>query len=116
MAQRNADSIIDPEQCRVLFDERSFASWIVDAAASDHVVYHRGDLARDRSEVASQLSYSDAQQLDALARRVMIAASQGLVAPLQKGVADHDYIYLAMRTLGRHRNAASPVCSGLLAA
>ena len=82
-------------------DENDFVDWIVDAQANDCIAYYRGHLGRDRCESAGILSYGDCRKLVAVSRRVMVAADQGLLWPFQKRLGQHDYVYLAVRALGR---------------
>jgi hypothetical protein len=46
----------------------------------------------------------------------MTAADQGLVLPFQKRLGPHDYVYLAVRTLGRLGNPFAQVAAPALAA
>ena len=83
------------------YDENGFVDWIVDAQASDCIAYYRGHLGLDRFAVAAVLCPDEWRRLSAIARRVMLAADQGLVFPVQRRLGPHDYIYLAVRGFGR---------------
>src|SRR4249919_3238680 len=85
------------------YDENDFVDWIVDAQAKDCIAYYRGHLGRDRCESMGALNYVECRKLVAVSRRVMVAADQGLVFPFQKRIGQHDYVYLAVRALGRLR-------------
>lgn len=89
------------EQYCIPLDENGFVDWIVDAQSEDCVAYYRGHLGRDRFESMSILSPADCRKLVAVARRVMVAAEQGLAFPLQKRIGEHDFVYLAVRATGR---------------
>jgi hypothetical protein len=98
------------------FDENDFVDWIVDANANDCIAYYRGHLGRDRHPSADILSHYDSRKLSAVASRIMTAAEQGLVLPFQKRLGSHDYVYLAVRTLGRLGNSFAQVAAPALAA
>ncbi len=85
----------------VPLDENRFVDWIVDAKAHDCIAYYRGHLGHDRCESTRVLSPADCRRLVTVANRVMVAAEQGLVFPVQKRIGPHDYLYLAVRALGR---------------
>jgi hypothetical protein len=85
----------------VPFDENDFVDWIVDAKASDCIAYYRGHVGRDRHPSFAILNDTDCRKLSAVASRVMVAADQGLVFPFQKRLGPHDYVYIAVRALGR---------------
>ena len=60
--------------------------------------------------VAAILSHHDCRKLvGSRASRMMIAADQGLVFPFQKRLGPHDYVYLAVRALGRLGNPFAQV-------
>jgi hypothetical protein len=82
-------------------DENGFVDWIVDAQSDDWIAYYRGHLGRDRFESQGVLSPAACRKLVAVARRVMVAAEQGLVFPLQKRLGEHDFLYFAVRATGR---------------
>ena len=103
MERTSADYAALTERHFVPFDENGFTNWIVDAKASDCIAYYRGHVGRDRCESASVLNYLDCRKLAAVSRRVMIAADHGLVLPFQRRVGEDDYVYLAVRTIGRRR-------------
>ncbi|MFN3347387.1 hypothetical protein [Pseudorhodoplanes sp.] len=90
----------------VPLDENRFVDWIVDAKAHDCIAYYRGHLALDRCESTGVLSPTDRRRLATVANRVMVASGQGLVFPVQKRLGPHDYLYLAVRALGRLGTAA----------
>lgn len=100
MPQSGAQSLVI-EKLSVPLDENGFVDWIVDAGADDGVVYYRGHLGRDRFENSRVLNAADCRKLAAVARRVMVAAEQGLVFLVQKRLGEHDYFYLAVRACGR---------------
>lgn len=89
------------EKHAIPFEENGFVDWIVDAQANDCIAYYRGHLGRDRSEAMGILSPAECRKLVAVSRRVMVAADQGLVFPVQKRLGPHDYVYLAIRAFGR---------------
>jgi hypothetical protein len=89
------------EKHAIPFDENGFVDWIVDAEANDCIVYYRGHLGRDRCEAVAILGSTDCRKLVAVSRRVMVAADQGLVFPVQRRLGTHDYVYLAIRAFGR---------------
>jgi len=89
------------EQHAIPYDENAFVDWIVDALANDCIAYYRGHLGRDRCEATAILTPADTRKLVAVSRRVMVAADQGLVFPVQKRLGTHDYLYLAIRAFGR---------------
>jgi hypothetical protein len=83
------------------FDENGIVDWIVDAEAHDFIAYYRGHLTYDRNDSARVLSPPDRRQLVAVARRIMVAAEQGLVCPVQKRIGPQDFVYLAIRASAR---------------
>jgi hypothetical protein len=89
------------EPFAIPLDENGFVDWIVDAQSADCIAYYRGHLARDRYERMQILKLADCRRLSAVAHRVMVAAEQGLVFPLQQRLGEHDYLYLAVRATGR---------------
>ena len=95
------------ERLAIPLDENGFVDWIVDAATDDWIAYYRGHLGRDRFESTGILSPADCRKLVAVACRVMVAAEQGLVFPLQKRLGEHDFIYFAVRATGRLNAAPS---------
>ena len=98
------------EKHAIPFDENGFVDWIVDAQANDCIAYYRGHLGRDRCEWPQILSPDDCRKLVAVARRVMVAADQGLVFPVQKRLGPHDYVYLAVRAFGRLGSPLAQIC------
>ena len=101
MSQSARALAIAIEKYAIPFDENGFVDWIVDAQANDCIAYYRGHLGRDRCEAAAIHGLSECRKLVAVSRRVMIAADQGLVFPVQKRIGEHDYAYLAIRAFGR---------------
>jgi len=93
-------SIDPPALLEVALDENDFVDWLVDAEAGDHVVYYRGHLAFDRCESGRIGDAKERQRLVSIARRVMAAADQGLVRPVQKRLGPHDALYIAVRSSG----------------
>ncbi|WP_434866237.1 hypothetical protein [Bradyrhizobium sp. HKCCYLRH3095] len=81
----------------VPFDENSFVDWLIDAKAGDRAVYYRGYLSYDRMPSAHVLERPTRANLHAVATRVMVAASQGLVIPVQQRIGSEDYLYLAVK-------------------
>ena len=104
------------ENHAIPFDENGFVDWIVDAQAADCIAYYRGHLGRDRYESSGILLPADCRKLVAVARRVMVAAEQGLVFPVQKRIGPHDFLYLAVRASGRLGNPLSNMPAPALAA
>lgn len=101
MSQSARNLAFPIEKHAVPFDENAFVDWIVDAQANDCIAYYRGHLGRDRCEATGILTSADTRKLVAVSRRVMVAADQGLVFPVQKRLDTHDYLYLAIRAFGR---------------
>lgn len=93
----------------VPFDENTFVDWLIDAEPGDRAAYYRGHLGFDRMPSAGVLDRLTRANLHAVATRVMVAASQGLIIPVQKRIADQDYLYLAVKArlgrLGQSRSA-----------
>lgn len=103
----------------VPFDENTFVDWLIDAEPGDRAVYYRGHLGFDRMPSANVLDRPTRANLHAVATRVMAAAGQGLVIPVQKRIGDEDYLYLAVKTrpgrMGQSRSAAPPRRSPVVA-
>ena len=59
---------------------------------------------------------AECRKLVAVSRRVMVAADQGLVFPVQKRLGPHDYVYLAVRAFGRLGSPLQPMQAPALAA
>lgn len=95
----------------VPFDENTFVDWLIDAEPRDCAVYYRGHLGFDRMPSANVLDRPTRANLHAVATRVMIAAGQGLVIPVQKRLGTEDYLYLAVKSrpgrMGQCRSAAA---------
>jgi hypothetical protein len=104
------------EKHAIPFDENGFVDWIVDAQTNDCIAYYRGHLGRDRCEAAAILSPGECRKLVVVARRVMVAADQGLVFPVQKRLGPHDYVYLAIRAVGRLGSPLAQIQAPALAA
>lgn len=81
----------------VPFDENTFVDWLIDADPGDRAVYYRGRLGFDRMPSANVLDRPTRANLHVVATRVMVAASQGLVIPVQKRLGAEDYLYLAVK-------------------
>lgn len=79
------------------FDENTFVDWLIDAEPGDRAVYYRGYLGFDRMPSANTLNRTTRLNLQAVAARVMVAASQGLVLPVQKRIGSEDYLYFAVK-------------------
>jgi hypothetical protein len=95
----------------VPFDENTFVDWLIDANPGDRAVYYRGHLGFDRMPSANVHDRPTRANLHAVAARVMAAASQGLIIPVQKRIGTEDYLYLAVKALpGRiaHCRHATP--------
>jgi len=99
-------SIDPPPLLNMPLDENGFVDWLVGAEAGDHVVYYRGHLALDRCESGRIADLKTRQRLVSIARRVMAAADQGLVMPVQKRLGPHDALYIAVRASGALRMSA----------
>ncbi|MGE0627594.1 MAG: hypothetical protein AB7O43_07175 [Hyphomicrobiaceae bacterium] len=103
----------------VPFDENTFVDWLIDAEPGDRAVYYRGHLGFDRMPSAGVLDRLMRANLHAVATRVMVAASQGLIIPVQKRIADQDYLYLAVKArpgrLGQSHSAVPPRRSSVVA-
>lgn len=83
----------------VPFDENTFVDWLIDANPGDRAVYYRGHLGFDRMPSANVLDRATRANLHAVATRVMVASSQGLVIPVQKRIGTEDYLYFAVKAL-----------------
>jgi hypothetical protein len=88
------------------FDENGFVDWLVRAEAGEAIAYYRGHLVYDRYPSAEIHSREARADLEALADRVMAAAEQGLVHPVQKRIGAGDFLYIAVRSSGRVRIAS----------
>ena len=82
-------------------DENDLVDGLVDANANDCIAYYRGHVGRDRHPGAAILSDHDCRKLSGVASRIMNAVDQGVVFAFQKRLGPHDYVYLAVRALGR---------------
>lgn len=83
----------------VPLDENAFVDWLIDANPGDKVAYYRGHLGYDRMPSANVLDRQSRAVLHAVATRVMVAASQGLVLPVQKRIGPEDYLYVVVKAL-----------------
>jgi hypothetical protein len=81
----------------VPFDENMFVDWLIDANPGERAVYYRGYLGYDRMPSANVLDRPTRASLHAVATRVLVAASQGLVLPVQQRLSSEDYLYLAVK-------------------
>jgi hypothetical protein len=90
-------------------DENGFVDWLVDAHAGDCIAYYRGHLGFDRCVSSGVLQPQLRRKLTAVAHRVLVAAEQGLVFPVQSRNGEHDYLYLAIR--GRHPLFVPPIAA-----
>lgn len=89
------------------FDENGFVDWLISAEVGDIIAYYRGHLVYDRSPTREVHSREARLNLEALANRVMIAAEDGLVHPVQKRLGAGDFLYLAVRSTGRRVRLAA---------
>lgn len=100
-------------KCAVPLDENAFVDWLIDANPGDKIAYYRGHLGYDRMPSANVLDRQSRAVLHAVATRVMIAASQGLVLPVQKRIAPEDCLYIAVKALpgrvGGRRGYSAPL-------
>lgn len=83
----------------VPIDENAFVDWLIDADPGDKLVYYRGHLAHDRMASTEVLDRQSRIILQAVADRVMVAAAQGLVLPVQKRVGPEEFLYIAVKAL-----------------
>ncbi len=90
-------------------DENGFVDWLVDARAGDCIAYYRGHLGFDRCDSSGVLQPQLRRKLASVAHRVLVAAEQGLVFPVQRRYGEHDYLYLAIR--GRHPLFVPPIAA-----
>jgi hypothetical protein len=81
-------------------DENGFVDWLIDAQPGDTLIYYRGHLSHDRMPSAKIHNDIQRRKLGAVASRVLVAETQGLVIPVQRRVATNDWLYLAIRTRG----------------
>ena len=77
-------------------DDLGFWAWVALAKPGDHVIYHRGFLSLDLSDLASHLSSAARRQLQDLAVAALKAAEQGLVHLVQHRRGDGDFAYIAV--------------------
>lgn len=80
-------------------DENAFVDWLIDADPGDKLVYYRGHLAHDRMASTEALDPQSRITLQAVANRVMAAAAQGLVLPVQKRLGPEEFLYIAVKAL-----------------
>lgn len=79
-------------------DENSFVDWMVGARPGDITVYYRGLLSYHGSKNCLLLDATVRRNLVVVAARVLVAANQHLVAPVQKRLGTDDFLYIAIRT------------------
>ena len=101
MPQAAGQFSIPIESFAIPFDENGFVDWIVDPNTHDCIAYYRGLLGHDRCESVKVLTPADCRKLANVARRVMVAAEQGLVFLVQKRLGPHDFVYFAVRATAR---------------
>jgi hypothetical protein len=90
------------EQFAVPVDENGLVDWLIDADPGDRIIYYRGHLAHDRVPSGKVLNARARADLNAVARRVMMLAGEGLVMPVQKRIGREDFLYIAVKArLGR---------------
>ena len=77
-----------PEPLEVVVDENAIVDWLLDARPGDHIIYFRGFLGLDRCKTGRIGDTARRRQLVAVANRIMAAAEQGLVMPVQKRMGD----------------------------
>ena len=85
----------------VPLDENAFVDWLVDAKPGERTVYYRGHLGHDRAGDGRLQDRHARSNLNAVASRVMTAAEQGLVHPVQKKIGREDFLYFAVRASDR---------------
>jgi hypothetical protein len=106
-AQRRSIALIRftaiPEPLEVTVDENAIVDWLLDARPGDRIVYFRGFLGLDRCKTGRIEDAARRRQLVAVANRIMAAAEQGLVMPVQKRIGEEDALYIAVRTLSAVR-------------
>ncbi len=88
-----------PEPLEVTVDENAIVDWLLDARPGDRIVYFRGFLGLDRCKTGRIEDAARRRQLVSVAHRIMAAAEQGLVMPVQKRMGEEDALYIAVRTL-----------------
>lgn len=103
-----------PEPLAVTVDENAIVDWLLDARPGDRIVYFRGFLGLDRCKTGRIEDTARRRQLVAVANRIMAAAEQGLVIPVQKRIGEEDALYIAVRTLSalRPRSRGCDASSG----
>jgi hypothetical protein len=87
-------------------DENAFVDWLIDADPGDKLVYYRGHLSHDRMPSTKVLDQQSRITLQAVADRVMAAAAQGLVLPVQKRLGPEEFLYIAVKALPRRLGSA----------
>jgi hypothetical protein len=85
------------EQFAVSVDENGLVDWLIDADPGDRIVYYRGHLVHDRVPSGKVLNLRARADLNAVARRVMMLAGEGLVIPVQKRIGREDFLYIAVK-------------------
>lgn len=101
-----------PDLLDVAVDENTIVDWLLDARPGASIIYFRGFLGLDRCKSGRINDPLKRRELVAVADRVMAAAEQGLVMPVQKRLADEDALYIAVRTLSAVR-PRSRACGAL---
>lgn len=94
---RIADASI-PALHEIPHDENSFVDWLVGARPGDITVYYRGLLSYHGSKNCLVLDAAARRSLGAVSARVLVAANQHLVTPVQKRLGTDDFLYIAIRT------------------
>lgn len=99
-------------------DENGFVDWLIDANPGDRLAYYRGHLVHDRVPSGKVLGPRERANLNAVARRIMTLAGEGLVIPVQKRTGPEDFLYIAVkarpgRVAGERKVAAAlPLAPG----
>lgn len=93
-------ALVQPtDRFAVPVDENAFVDWLIDADPGDRLVYYRGHLAHDRMPSKEVLDPESRLTLHAVADRVMVAATQGLVLPVQKRLGPEEFLYIVVKSL-----------------
>jgi hypothetical protein len=79
---------------------KDFTAWLADAAKGASVIYHTGNVARDRKAWTDRdgIKHKPIAGLDALAKAIARAAEGGVVALVQRRLAPDQWQYSAIRT------------------
>lgn len=78
-------------------DENGLVDWLIDANPGDRLAYYRGHLVHDRVPSGKVLGPRERANLNAVARRIMTLAGDGLVIPVQKRIGREDFLYIAVK-------------------